>query len=485
MINFGDINERKKLLEELSSRENKDRKSESFSQYEVFNGRIGPYVKSYMKKFYSSKEVEKIPIISSINLCKRIIAQEASLYKNAPDRKFVGMSDDQIEVVQKVYNDMMFDAKMIRVNQFYKLQNQVHSQVAMKNGKLQIRPLLAHHLDAVPDMEWPENAEAYVISNFDKSEFPNLTGYADGVNQKIGDPDDWNIKSKFAIWSDEFNFIMDGNAKIISEDVKNELGLKPIIDIYNAKDFVYWVTQGQSDADFTVQFNAAVSDLAQVMRLQGFSIAYLISEEGMIPNDLMIGPNYLLTLPVNPNSQVRPQFGYAQPNADLKGGIDYLESFLSTYLSSRGLNPSLISTQGKSEHYSSGLDRLLAQISKFEASKSDIETFINAEQDIFKIIIRYLNVYSGTDLLNYKVKEINENEAAVEIKFKEPDLIKTDSEKLSLIERRMDLGLISRVEAVMEDRALSKEAALEVLKEIDSEIGPEAQDLANELMNNQ
>ena len=83
MGNWLDINYRKSVISEIKGEENKRRKAESLKQFEIFNDRMDQYVVEYLKKQFSAATVREMPVVSSINLPKRIVTQEASIYKRA------------------------------------------------------------------------------------------------------------------------------------------------------------------------------------------------------------------------------------------------------------------------------------------------------------------------------------------------------------------------------------------------------------------
>lgn len=464
----------KKLADEIGGPENVERKNISLKQFEVFMDRMEPYVKEYLKTFYNADDVECLPTISSINLARRITTQEASIYKCAPERKFIGVSEEQEMVLKQIYEDMRANAMLQKSNTYFKLQGQNTIQVLPVKGKLALRVLLNHQYDVVPDPLMPEFADAYILSGYDKAlRLPQLEGTtnSDGYNQQIADVNDYEGSLKvFSLWSDEFNFLFDENGKIISLDVANPIKMKPFIDIAPAKDFEFFIRQGSSVTDFTIQFNASLTDMSQIVRMQGFAQAYMIASESMMPTSLKIGPMIAVKMPVNPNQpEVRPEFGFAQPNADIAGSMGYLESLVALFLTSRGIDPKSITTNKDVQTYSSGMERLLAMIEKFEASRSDFEIYKKAEYELFNIVKAYVNEYAGTDVLQYSIAPIPES-AYVEVKFEEPEMIETEMDKLAEIEKKLDLGLITKVEAIAEDRDIEIEEARKIKAEIDQEI---------------
>jgi hypothetical protein len=471
MLNYGNPQLRIQILDEIKAFNNQNQKKESLKEFEIFKGRIYPYVKEYLEGMLSKESVSEMPIVSSINLCKRVIKQEASIYKEAPIRTFVGVSEEQAKALEELYEYMNINVKMAKANEAYKLQDQTHLQVVLINGELCVRPMMRHHLDAVPSPLDPEQADAYIVSGFDRSMFaPRLNENEDEFNQLIADPEDYKGVTKLALWSDEFNFIMDVQGNIVSgPDVANPIKVKPFVDISNQKDYEYWVRPSMSLTDFTVQFNSAMSDLGQIVRMQGFAQAYLIGEESLMPQNIQIGPNYVLKLPVNPDKPTTTEFGFANPNSDLAGSISYIEMLLSTFLSAQGVDPNIVSGKAQGQSYSSGIERLLAMIDKFEASKADMDLFAYAEKKLFKIIAAYINTYSGTELFKYNIGAIPEG-ANVEIQYKKPEMMMSEKEKLEVIQLKTDLGIMSQVEAIAFDRGLDLEEAAKVKAEIDKEI---------------
>ena len=96
------LEDRLKLIKHIESSENKDRKQESFRQTQIFQDRLYQYVREALLREFSKQTVDEIPIIASINLARRIIKQEASIYRTAPNREFTELSDDQSEVVKNI-----------------------------------------------------------------------------------------------------------------------------------------------------------------------------------------------------------------------------------------------------------------------------------------------------------------------------------------------------------------------------------------------
>ena len=481
MLNLLNPNIRSQIIEETQASENVHRKKVSFGQYEIYRDRILEQVKAFLSGFYSKQTIENTPIVASVNLARRIVNKEASLYVKEPRREFYNVTPDQAELLSQVYADMKIDTIMNRLNQNYKLQDQAHVYIAPRNGKLKLMPLLAHQLDVVPSTQDQEIGEVYLMTGFNR-QLANVkvTDYGDGMNQLIADEDDYKSGNEaIAVWSPVFNFVMDTEGNIQqAENYNNPIGgVVPFVDIFSSKDGEYWVRSGASVTDFTIQYNASLTDLGNIVRMQGFGQAWLKAPSNLIPENIQVGPNFILRLPIDPNNPTPTDFGYANANPDLSGSLAYIEGLLSSFLTSRGVDPKLVNAKYESVKYSSGVERLLAMVEQFEATEQDSELFEDVENKIFKIVIAYLETYGGTPVLPNYPKTIFSKDAYVEIDYVKPSDIQSKSEKLQSIQQRIEMGLISQVEAIAEDRGIGEDEAQQVYDKINqvNPVQPEAE----------
>lgn len=481
MLNLLNPNIRKQIIEEINSSENLERKKVSFGQYEIYRDRILQQVKNFLQGFYSKQTIENTPIVASVNLARRIVNKEASLYVKEPKREFYNVTPDQAEVLSQVYSDMKINTIMNRLNQNFKLQDQATVYIVPRNGKLKAMPLLSHQFDVIPSTQDQEIGEVYLLSGFNRTMANvEVTEYGDSMNQLIADEDDYkSALSAIAVWSPVFNFVMDQNGNIQqAESYDNPIGgVVPFVDIYSSKDGEYWVRSGASLTDFTIQYNASLTDLGNIVRMQGFGQAWLKAPSNMIPENIQVGPNFILRLPIDPNNPTPTDFGYANANPDLAGSLAYIEGLLSSFLTSRGIDPKLVNARFEATKYSSGVERLLAMIEQFEATEQDSEVFEDAENKILKIVIAYLETYGGTPVLPNYPKMIFSKDAYVEIDYVKPSDIQSKTEKLQSIQQRLEMGLISQVEAIAEDRGIGVDDAQEVYNKINqvNTVQPEAE----------
>lgn len=495
---------RGQVIREIKSEENKQRRAESLRRFEVYKQRQDKYIVDKLEGEFSRRTVAEMRKILSINLCPRIINQLASIYNNAPDREFTGATEQQQEQIDALYEYGKVDIKMLQANRYLKLNDQVILQVVPRGGVIQLRVLLPHHVDVIPDALDPEKPYAYIVSVFDKYEFvsnetatDSLAGggtnsthrpYMDGSNQSIADSEDYKAElERYEVWTADYNFIMDGKGNILSEEVENPIGQLPFIDISCEKDFEFWVRAGNGIVDFSIDFGAQLSDIANIIRLQGYAQAIVYSDKQ--PENMTIGPNHVLFMQMDPNrAEFKPSFEFVNPGSDLKSGLDFLEMTLRLFLTSKGIDPKTISGKLDAQSFSSGIERLLSMVDKFEASKTDVELLRWAEMQVFDLMKAWSNLYQGTDVLDedLRIASIPE-EMEMTVNYVKPEAVQTKTEIEDSTIKLIDSGLITKKRAIMDLYGFDEDQAEEFLKEIDEEqamkmpvvSAPQAEDIVN------
>jgi hypothetical protein len=461
---------RLKLITELKSSENRERLENSQEEWDVYTGNIKPYVKQKIADRFSADLVKEVPIVSAINVLKKVVDSRASLYKSEPKREYTDLSDEQKEAVNNIYDNMRMDFSMLEANKLYELQkHQTHLLIEPKKGRLRIRPIKAHQVNVVPDELDPEEGEIYIFSSYNKDFNQNADRVTnkDSINQSIADYDDYEAQEeRYVVWSSEYHFVMDGNGAIISEDIVNPIApIMPVVEISAMKDFNYWRELTNDVAEFCVDYNMHQSMLGQIVEMQGFAQAYLKAPSDLMPDYVEIGANRILKLITNPQMEGDVEFGYANPNSDIASAQAYNEAILAQFLSSQGLDSNAVSGTAKTDKYTSGTERLLAQVERFEASKETMAIFREAEQDVYEVIKAWHNELKKTDIIDprFVTADLPESSEAL-VTYEEPKTDLTMLEMLDIAERRLEIDWsLKDAKAYLDD--MSVEQAEEKLKE--------------------
>jgi hypothetical protein len=494
---------RKKVINEIKSDENVQRKIVSYKKQNMQNDNFYQYVVEYLESKLDAETVSELNVFANINLQKRISKSESSIYKRGPERKFF-IDENEIEELNSIYDDMDIDTCLRRANEAYKYQDQCSIQIYPEDGCLKSRVLLPHHFDVIPMEHNPEKAYAYIISNFDNTSRDkirrddNRTGFSQGdkyrdqLNQEIGDYDDSQLdKERYFVWTSEHNFVMDGRGRILDKETYEpiteadeydqniisplaDFDCLPFIDISAPKDFEYWVRSGDSLYDATIMYNVIITSEFQTVEMQGHAQPWYKGDAEHMPENIRIGVDKLIHIPINPQNPVPAEFGFANPGSDLGGIREFRESYLAAFLSSRGLDTSIISGQSSVSTASSGVEKMLQMVEKFEASLEDFSLFKNVEQQIVKIVSSWITslrgerVDGGLTLKDkYQINIPDPKAVEVSVEYAKPEMVKTEMEVLEVLEKEIEIGVSSRVHYLMENKGMSEEQAIEYVTKVD------------------
>lgn len=505
---------RNQYIKEIKGEENVKRKEEALKRFEIYRERQGRFVREALEKEFSTGTVEEMRHITSISMARRIVNELASIYREDPERTYgtdsgAELSEQQTAQLENLYHFAKTNQKFKTANQFYELFDQGTMQVIPSNGTISLRVFAPFQYDVIPDPSDPEKAAGYIINLQDKqrvlssgaagklydisnppTSLVNFRGSetSDGTNQKIADQEDYKATlQRFVWWTKELNFVTDGNGRLINEFdqpmeisdpnlMLNPLGELPFVDFSRQKDVEYWTRYGSGITDFSIEHLVLMSDIFNVHKMQGFAQAIVFAED--MPQNMKIGPNHVLHIPMDPNKEIQPRFEFASPSSDLAGSIDLAETHLRLFLTSRGIDPKVVSGKLDTQRFSSGVERLLAMIEKFEASRDAIDMFRKVEDDVFMLMVKWSNLFQGATTpsafgVEPLIPELQlatlPEDVNMSVLFHSPATVQTKTEKEDSVMKLMDAGLMSRTEAIMELREVEKEKAEEILANIDEE----------------
>lgn len=505
-VDLSDQAVRSRIIQEIQGEENVSRKRNAQRDFDVYNGRQDRYILEKLECEFTNQTLDQMRTVLSISLSKRIVDSKASVYTAEPERIFLDVSEAEDQHLRELYFTAMANGNLLVTNRYMKMSAQTALMVIPKDGMIMFKPLHLKDYDVVPDRDNPEKAFAYILNvwdldlrksyrtnpytNDERRYFQN-----DVMNQKIGDVNDRKkVQDKYVVWTDDFHFTMDGKGNIISEVVENPIGMLPFIDVPSQnKDHEFFVRQGSNHTEFSLDWAVAMSDVGNVVKFQNYSQPIISSDK--MPVELAVGPNRTLWLELDPDRpELKPSFEFASPSPDIGGSLAYVDQLLVSFLTSEGLDPSLVSQNKDVTKFSSGIERHLAMIDRFEASREDFDIFNRVEDQLLELTKRWNNVLQGVrdpETGEPMLKEslqgpiINEN-AKVEVKFASPESIQTERELEDSVIRLMETGLMSRKEAIMKLRNVDEESAAEIIAEIDDdEADPELNPPANAPVMNQ
>ena len=508
-MNLANQEDRIELIRSIKSENTKARKQYSFRSSETFAGRFSQYVKEHLLSQFFDSTVREMPLISSINIQKSVVNKKATIYKRAPERNWTDLSDAQAEIARKIYASMQADKKLNTSNKNYCYQDQSIGMVIPKNKKYIMRIFKMHQIDAIPSYDDPETAMGYIISAFDRtnyvqpyserSEIDTATGFKPRSLRSSSNQTEDNMTAdefqylkyieKYILWTREVHCMVNGLGEVIDPetgeasdtiDITSPLaseGILPFFEVSQDKDFEFFVRPSNALTNFTIEFNSALSDLQNTIKMNGYAVGVLKAPSDLQPESQVIGAAMLLKLPTdNPDQEV--DFSFVSPNANIGEISMSIDRLLNYFTTSEGLGTEVINSSGESRQFSSGLDRFIATINRVEAHQDDYERYRSMEKDIWEIIKAWNKVLAGSSDLapEFKMGSISEG-SEIEVKFSQPEMIQTESEKIEIIDKKLGLGLISTIEAIMADRGIKDyDEAKKIKEEIDGETFGQKQD---------
>ncbi len=460
---------RKEVVQSIKSFENVKRKQLSIREYEVLNDNIKDYVYEDLVLQLSEDTAKQMPIVSTVNFAKAVVNKKANIYTDGPKRSYPEITDSDLKAIENTYQDFGFNTVLSKANKYFINGRQVFLQVVPKDNGLKLRVLQKHNVDVIPDESDPEKAFCYIISSFDKSLYGKLG--SDNVNQIIADQDDYKLSlERYQFVTDEVVLTCDGKGRLVDEALANPIGMLNIIDIAKDKDFEFFVRSGSSLTDVTVFCNVVLSDNFFISRLQGHSIPVVSGDANLKPENMILAPNKALFLPTNPaNPDSKLSIEFLSPTPNIADSQKLFEMFVAAFMTTEGVDSNAVKLSNNGpQSYSSAIERLLAMIDQFRATKDDFDLFQKVEKKLHKIVTRYLSILSGdVEKLDKKYWVSRSTvDSEIEIQFSKPEMIETKSEMLANAKSEIELGIADQVTVLMKLEGITEEMALERIEKI-------------------
>jgi hypothetical protein len=462
-----------KILGEIESYENQDRKRSAFQSHEIYGGLLHKYVQARLSQMYP--KTYKQYSVADYSLLKKVVDKKAKSYKDKPIRKIVGFDNDTVEyealakrshlnkhmkVVDRYFNQFKYCALAI-------FPDEIKNVGITKEVELKFIPLAPYEYDVVKDEDGCP--KVFILS------YPNFTvtrsvPSGDGVNQTIAQPtnEDNDVRS-YVFWTDfEHKLIKvkgSGDKMTIWEeaipnnpDGINPYGCLPIIEIPKGYDSNYPLQSPLPRQ--TVELNALLSIYLQSGSMQ---VGQLIFE---YPQDQEIevvhqGIFSGLKLPQSKNpDDAKTDARYISPNPNLSGHRESIFTFLNLIIDEQGLGTSAnVSTKGDAgQSFTSALDRMLANADIQSIIEDNQEMYSHLEHEIFEVVREIYKYYDA-----YKFNE----EADVSVTYVKPKMLISDGEQLDNLQKMKNLGIFADYQILQAyNPNLSEEEAIEEMAEI-------------------
>jgi hypothetical protein len=254
--------------------------------------------------------------------------------------------------------------------------------------------------------------------------------------------------AKGSVVKEIINMPIEGNEAMI-----NPLGMLPFV--FASKSSAIDLPFVNPITEQSIVYNLLASDLLTASSLQGYGQLVLKMPEGYEMAKLHTGMTTAINLPLVDSAENQADASYINANPDLSGMQDVLRDYAEQVLSEHGITAS----QAAGE-FSSGLERLIANADVSDYINANQMYFAELEKQVANIVRRYGEVYG----------DFNLGDEEFRIVFPKAKVMISDQETLANIKTRMELGLITEVEAMQViDPNLDDDQAREKLEEIKQE----------------
>jgi len=485
---------RLKLIEDIEGSENISRKMEALKRYEILKDRIKKYILKNLKLELDSETVQDMASrIATINIYKKVVGKKARVYRTIPKREATEGIDqgtldtfiDKLSLNVKMKKANRYLEAMMNTDVFVRPIKNVNELTAAGNAKYSYRvdPMPTHKYDVIEDANDPEQAMGYLLSPFsdptpgtdDDPQNRTKTGIVgnfrdgDGKDQMIADsPSD--TKKEYVWWGNRYHLTFNEKGEIdknkSGDNMLNPIGVIPFESLAKDRDGAFWALGGEDLIEGSILINTILSDIYYIAKMHGTGLFYIFGKG--VPKSYKVGPNQAITMDVQ-DGDPTPSIGFANANPQLSEHKDLIEQYLAILLTTNDLEVGSVQGSLGGSSVTSGIQDIIQKSEPMGNVEDDQEIFRIAEPRIVKKAAKWHNLYLSKGLLVDDLAEIGKipDKFDYSIKFGAVQQFINEKEKLEVIEKRLDLGLDTMIDALMLDNPdLSEDEAEQKLKKI-------------------
>jgi hypothetical protein len=483
------IEVRAKIIKEILGPENQKRKDEAFKRYRCYKDKTKDYVLQMLYLQFDAETVNEMRYaMSNIAFVRKVIDKLARVYKYGIDREAIG-DEQTTEAIQKCTKELDVDQSFKKANRFLKLQKNTVQYIvpcdvyrlgdsAKKTIKTSVLPPFLY--DAIELEGNREKAACFILSDYanrdltyfsgfsatglalkpgtdGRSQFGNepnaypVTKYSDGIDQTIADdPRDQRRFKGFVFWSDSFHFTCNEKGEIISgEEIDNPIGTIPFVNYAEDQDGAFWAIGGDDLADGTISLNSMITNINHIGITQGYG--QLVGVGKNLPRNLKVGPNKVVLL--------EQQEGEPTPSLDYKTAsppLDQLRSLVEMYVALL-LTTNNLSTSGVSSNlnggqaFASGIAMMIDKAESMEDIEDQRQIFIDNEPRYWDIVAKWHRMLKAGGELVSELEDVDfAEDFTLNLTFGQPSPIQSEKEELEVLKMKMDMGLMSKLDALRE-----------------------------------
>lgn len=514
---------RKKIIEEIISPENVLRKEKFYKFYQCYKDNTKEYVLRQIRKQFDQDTVTEMSYaITNLGFTRKAVDKLARVYNYGVEREaIVNDKVDELttEAIATITKECDVNRLFKKTNRWLKRDKNCVQFIAPRkttfddnDPKYTIKPtVLAPFLYDVIELEDNrEIAGCYILSDFSPRHSRNMfytTGdasvrikqpddqgnypYSDGTDNLIADSarDQENFGGNFIFWSDNYHFTCNDKGQIIDENGMptteigaNPIGVKPFVNYAEDQDNSFWAQGGDDLVDGSININAMITNIIHIAITQGYGQIVMTGRD--LPRALKLGPNKIVLLEQNSVDDAKPEFKFETANPPLTELRELVEFYVALLLTTNNLSTSGVSTKlNGASTFPSGIAMMIDKAESMEDIDDQRQIFIDNEPKFWNIFSKWHAVLKANKELTEDLMQLTfADDFKTYVKYGQPVAMVSETEKLDVIAKKKELGLISRLDMMrMEYPDFTDEQLAAKIKEIIDE-ALEAQALAQEQM---
>lgn len=464
---------RKKVIDDLQSKENTDRKIEANRRYEVYKDKT---VKWVVKKLQDEGLEEKTISLmknraTNISVCRKIIDKKSQTYLGSVQRESsiesettgtpqIALLEDALEFNENSKkSDRWLELFKNTATQIVPVINQrMSDKVGSPQYDLKMKVFSPAQYDVLPFAANCEEAGCVILS-----EFVETNSSIDKKNQE------------FIWWSDKYHFTTDSNGDYIQAkspvDKQNPINLLPFAFANDDQNGTFWADGGQDLVDAAILVNTLLTDINSIAYMQGWGQIVITGGEGL-PKQFTVGPHNALVMTYDKDKEPEPKVSVVSPTPPIEAWLKLIEQYVALVLSTNNLSPSNLSIKLDPANFPSGVAMMIEQSQSTESVIDKQAYYRDIEKELWEIIFAWQNLYFQEGKLTKEFSMIGPipEGTDVKIKFEFSKAPISEKEKLENIKLRKDLGINEEVDLIMMDNPdLNHEEAEQKLLKIKQE----------------
>ena len=423
------------IIECVHKPQNLERIKTDAQRYYIYNGKLKDIIREAIQREFLLPETvsDMASRIIPINITQKITAKLAKVYNTTPVRRPMDGNEDDLDILDFYVNEMDYNRKMNHANNMFKLCKHVALEPFLSSdGQPKVRVLPSH---------------TYTLYSDDAIDPTKITHFIKHLNFDID-----KSKQVHEIWSDEDFVIVNGEGTVLFDKMLdlnnpegiNTYGILPFTVIRETDDLLMPI-QDDDLINMQVAICLLLTDLAFATKYASWGVFYTI---GLGEQKISFNPNSVIMLDHTPGTD-KPEIGTIKSELDSDAMLRQVEALVSMLLTTKSLSVGQISGQIQATNPASGIAKVLDQAETTEEREVQVSYFQEAEKEYWYNYAHFILpiwIQSGSMDVDF-VKPFSQD-FELSIQFPPQQVILGENEKVDLLKKKLDMGLISFRDAI-------------------------------------